>query len=384
MIASVHKSFFTRRWREATHIYRVLSSSSSSTSLQMTPNTQKLADTILEPIKSTSESPQITKAMMKQRQALSKAITLIESHSIPHMQQGDLLLNHVIKHQDPSKKAFRVGIAGAPGAGKSSLIESLGKYIVNDMGYKMAVVCIDPSSTQTGGSILGDKTRMMELSRHPHAFVRPSPSKGVLGGLSSYSNDVVSLCEAAGYNFIIVETVGLGQSEVDISQVVDMTILVVSPAGGDGLQGVKKGILEVADIILVNKADGHLLQAAKMTRNEYKSATCYFRSRIDEWPVPPVLLASAETGDGLKELWEEICKYKSIILNNGLFQKKRASQSRHWMWNHMQELLTRKIQSDEKIRKSAAGLEEALEKGTLAPRVAATELFNLISRSFQK
>ena len=213
----------------------------------MTPNTKKLADAILEPIESKSsllkDFQPITKAMMKQRQALSKAITLIESHSPKHMQQGDLLLNHVIQHQDPSRKAFRVGIAGAPGAGKSSLIEAMGKYILNELDseMKMAVICIDPSSSQTGGSILGDKTRMMELSHHPRAFVRPSPSKGVLGGLSSYSNDVVSLCEAAGYDFIIVETVGLGQSEVDISQVVDMTILVVSPAVGDGLQGVKRG-----------------------------------------------------------------------------------------------------------------------------------------------
>ena len=140
----------------------------------------------------------------------------------------------------------------------------------------------------------------------------------------------------------------------------------------------------MADIILVNKADGHLLQAARMTKNEYKSATCYFRSRMEEWPVPPVLLASAVTGDGLKELWDEICKYKSIILNNDVFQKKRASQSRYWMWNHMQELLTRTIHSDKKIRESADSLEKALEAGTLAPRAAATDLFNLISRSFQQ
>ena len=242
----------------------------------MTRRTKDLVASIVSTLSdSTSSGVEKETLILQKRVALSRAITLIESQSPTHMQQADLLLNHVVKLRgeksthvsgngdesdimEQKGKAFRVGIAGAPGSGKSSLIESLGTHILDncyqgDDGKcsftpeKIAVVCIDPSSSITGGSILGDKTRMMELSRHPRAFVRPSPSKGVLGGLSSYTNDVVSLCEAAGYELVLVETVGLGQSEVDVSQAVDMLVLIVSPGGGDGLQGAKKGILEVAD-----------------------------------------------------------------------------------------------------------------------------------------
>jgi LAO/AO transport system kinase len=283
--------------------------------------------------------------------------------------------------KDSSSDMFRLGFTGAPGAGKSSLIESLGKYILDDDNddkkHKLAVVCIDPSSSITGGSILGDKTRMMELSRHPRAFVRPSPSKGVLGGLSSYTNDVVTLCGAAGYDLVFVETVGSGQSEIDINQAVDMLVLVVSPGSGDGLQGVKKGILEVADLIVVNKADGSMLPAARTTAADYKGATHFFKSRMEGWETPPVLLASAETGYGLEQLWGDICRYRDVMTNNGYIQKRRAQQARYWMWKHVQELITAKIQSDDNIRALAMDLETALDQGFIAPRAAASELLRL-------
>jgi LAO/AO transport system kinase len=231
----------------------------------MTNRTAELANKILVSDAAGSKVSPTSENILQRRLALSRAITLIESKSPKHVEQANLLLNRVTKkyktatntgnveetnNEGTSRTSFRVGIAGAPGAGKSSFIETFGKFILNDLPQaqndqtdetdsspnKLAVVCVDPSSSITGGSILGDKTRMMDLSRHPKAFVRPSPSRGVLGGLSSYTNDVVSLCEAAGYDLILVETVGLGQSEIDISQTVDMLVLLVSPGSGDGLQ----------------------------------------------------------------------------------------------------------------------------------------------------
>ena len=228
----------------------------------MTNRTAELANKILVSDAAGSKVSPTSENILQRRLALSRAITLIESKSPKHVEQANLLLNRVTKkyrtatstgniekgnNVETSRSSFRVGIAGAPGAGKSSFIETFGKFVLDDLPQtrteetasnpnKLAVVCVDPSSSITGGSILGDKTRMMDLSRHPKAFVRPSPSRGVLGGLSSYTNDVVSLCEAAGYDLILVETVGLGQSEIDISQTVDMLVLLVSPGSGDGLQ----------------------------------------------------------------------------------------------------------------------------------------------------
>jgi LAO/AO transport system kinase len=372
--------------------------------IEMTKRTKDLAASILSKSSDccTSSSNRISSSnsgvekdalVFEKRIALSKAITLIESHSIAHTQQADLLLNHVTKTRE--KSAFRVGIAGAPGSGKSSLIEALGTYILDHSDHsddeigrfspeKIAVVCVDPSSSITGGSILGDKTRMMELSRHPRAFVRPSPSKGVLGGLTSYTNDVVSLCEAAGYELVLVETVGLGQSEIDISQTVDMIVLIVPPGGGDGLQGAKKGILEVADMLVVNKADGQLLTAARTTAADYIGATHYFRSRMEGWETPPVLLASAETGDGLEDLWKEIQRYREVVINTNALQSKRSAQARYWMWKTVQDLITNKIKADEDMKLTAEALEIALEQGNIAPRAAASKLLDLTTRSLAK
>ena len=243
---------------------------------------------------------------------------------------------------------------------------------------KLAVVCIDPSSTITGGSILGDKTRMTDLSRHENAFVRPSPSKGVLGGVSNYTNDVVNLCQAAGYDLTLVESVGIGQSEVDISQGVDMLILMVAPGGGDGLQGVKKGIVEVADMLVVNKADGNLLPAARSTAAEYKGATHLFRIRRKGWETIPVLLASAESRTGLGKVWDQICKFKNLVERDDELKRNRARQSRYWMWKRVQDLITAKTQSDPVLRDKARAMEHGLDRGNVAPRAAAWEILETI------
>jgi LAO/AO transport system kinase len=347
----------------------------------MTPRTKSLADTI------TSQG-QDENTNFKKRVALSRAITLIESNSRVHMEQADLLLNYLYqsKNVDAHRVNFRVGITGPAGVGKSSFIEKFGQYLLDSEEIetafkpeKMAVVCIDPSSIITGGSILGDKTRMNYLSLHPRAFVRPSPSKGILGGLSSYTNDVTSLCLAADYDLVLVESVGIGQSECGISNAVDMVVLLVAPGGGDSLQGAKKGILEVADMLIVNKADGSLLPAARSTAADYKAATHFFRSRMKGWETPPVLLASADTGEGIKEIWEQICNYRDLVIGNGKLHRKRTSQKHYWMMKHLEELITDKIRSDQEITTIAKKINQDLDQGLISSRAAAAQLFDLVS-----
>mmetsp|Transcript_27573 Transcript_27573/g.81108 ORF Transcript_27573/g.81108 Transcript_27573/m.81108 type:complete len:226 (+) Transcript_27573:1036-1713(+) len=224
---------------------------------------------------------------------------------------------------------------------------------------------------------------MMELSRHDRAFVRPSPSRGTLGGVSAYTNDVVSLCQAAGYELVIVETVGLGQSEVEITEGVDMLILIVSPGGGDELQGVKKGIVELADMLVVNKADGDLFPAARRTAADYKGAMHYLRQRIEGWGTPPVIMASAKTGDGMDELWAEICRFRDITTSNGQLAAKRRTQARYWMWKHVRDMIVAQTKSDPALRKKAETIEHHLEQGLIPPRVAASELLESISSERQ-
>jgi LAO/AO transport system kinase len=212
-------------------------------------------------------------------------------------------------------------------------------------------------------------------------MTRRKRRRGDLGGVSLHTNDAITLCEAAGYDFVMVETVGIGQSEVSVSQVVDMLILIVAPGGGDGLQGVKKGIMEVADLLIVNKADGDLLPVARNTVADYIGATHFLRSRVEGWSTPPVLLASAKTGDGFNEVWETICKYRQIMTDNNELGRRKAKQARYWMWKHVQDLITSRVKSDDRIGAMAEEVENALDQGILSPRVAASNILQFLHLS---
>ena len=232
---------------------------------------------------------------------------------------------------------------------------------------------MDPSSSRSGGSILGDKTRMYELSRDPRAFVRACPTSGVLGGVARYTNDVVLLCQAAAFDVVFIETVGLGQSEIMIDQTADLLLLLVPPGGGDELQGVKKGIMEVADLIVVNKADGHLLTAAQHTAAEYKHALHFQRRKWDAW-APTVTLCSAIERTRVADVWDEVLRCAQCLGDNGLLHLKRREQGRHWMWNSLEDQLVRTARASGAVQGAAAQLEEALVEGTMTPRSAAEVL----------
>lgn len=350
----------------------------------MTEFTQHLLDEI-------TLKEENSQTRFRKRLALARAITLVESKNATHRQQADLLLTSLLANScNNNSSTFRLGIAGPPGAGKSTWIETFGTMLLsgvlkekqkddtNTISFdpsKLAVVCVDPSSTVTGGSILGDKTRMLELSRHERAYIRPSSNGGTFGGLSAYTHDVVSLCQAASYELVIVESVGLGQSEVEIAQSVDMLILIVPPGGGDELQGVKKGIMEVADILIVNKADGSLLQAARSTASEYRAAVNFLRPRMEGWSTP-VLLTSAYTGKGVDKVWQKILQFRTKMVEMGELQEKRKRQSRYWMWKNLQNLISQQTKNDAVLRKTAEAMERALDGGAITPRVAAARLLD--------
>ncbi|KAL3782236.1 hypothetical protein ACHAW5_003945 [Stephanodiscus triporus] len=282
------------------------------------------------------------------RISLSKAITLVESKSPRKRLMADTLLERLKQSASDlnSVSSFRLGVAGPPGVGKSTFVEAFGMYVLgmkekeqaitaSFRPEKVAVLCIDPSSHVTGGSVLGDKTRMSSLSHHPRAFVRPSPSSGHLGGLGSYTYDAASLCELAGYQLTIIETVGVGQSEIELAECCDLLLLMLAPGGGDELQGTKKGIVEVADMLVVNKADGEAQTMARKTANEYKSAMRLLRRKPSGWwggsdqcgnQGTPVLLVSAKTGYGLEELWHTIIKYQQYVTSSGFLLEKRRRQ----------------------------------------------------------
>ncbi|CAM9493893.1 unnamed protein product [Ectocarpus sp. 4 AP-2014] len=280
---------------------------------------------------------------------------------------------------DFPKLGMRLGIAGPPGAGKSSFIEVLGKSLTS-AGNRVAVISIDPSSLRTGGSILGDKTRMDELSRDPSAFVRGCPARGVLGGLSRYTHEVVLLCQVAGYDPVIVETVGLGQNEVEVEHTVDMLLLMLPPAGGDDLQGSKKGIVEVADAIVVNKSDGDLEKAARATASDYSSALGYARRKLSCW-APPVLRCSALRSEGVDQVWEQarrVVKFRSLIEGNGLLGSRRRQQAAHWMRQHLRQQLMDRAVADAEVQILAKSLEIPLAFGKLSPRAAAERLVDCL------
>lgn len=298
------------------------------------------------------------------RRALARAITLVESTRPDHRVDASALLDGLL---DATGGAIRVGISGAPGAGKSTFIETLGLHLV-DSGRRVAVLAVDPSSARSGGSILGDKTRMEELSRRSEAYIRPSPAGGTLGGVARRTREALLCCEAAGFDVVLVETVGVGQSEIAVAGMVDHFVLLLAPGAGDDLQGVKRGIVELADLVVVNKADGALADAARHTAADYAHALHIVGSGA------PVLLASAREGTGVAEVWAAVEAAARTGRADGATESRRRGQAREWMWSEVTETLVEEVRADPQVREEVAALEADVAAGRCSPASAATRI----------
>ena len=319
-----------------------------------------------------SEDDYVNGVINGDRMMLSRAITLIESNSSRHFAKAQRVLQRLIPY---TGKALRIGITGVPGAGKSTMIEAFGNMLCDD-GHKVAILTIDPTSSVTKGSILGDKTRMGTLSRRPEAFIRPSPAGGTLGGVARKSRETMLMCEAAGYDVIIIETVGVGQSETTVRSMVDFFLLVVLTGAGDDLQGIKKGIMELADAIVINKADGENLTRAKITRGEYERMIEFIRPATPGWPTH-AYLCSAMEHTGLKELWEVIQIFRRNTQESGVWQKRRDGQLLDWMHSMIDEHLHTLFFDDAVIVGRMPEIREAVLNGTVSPTQAVAELVKL-------
>ncbi|MEM1276015.1 MAG: methylmalonyl Co-A mutase-associated GTPase MeaB [Pseudomonadota bacterium] len=313
--------------------------------------------------------------MAGERRALARAITLVESTRPEHQTQAAELFERIGSHGAVGPKAaLRVGLSGTPGVGKSTFIEALGMQLVNQ-GLHVAVLAVDPSSTLSGGSILGDKTRMELLSRHPHAYIRPSPSRSELGGVARRTRETIRLVEAAGFDVVLVETVGVGQSETMVAEMTDIFTLLLAPAGGDELQGVKRGIMEIADLIVVNKADGDLAAIARATQSDYAGALQLMRRR--DWDpdgYPKVLTASALTGAGLSEIWASIQELADWRKSEGWHQTRRAEQARLWLGRALERAAVEMVVTDPTVAATLPTLEQAVDAGELSPDTAVEQL----------
>ncbi|MBF0333373.1 MAG: methylmalonyl Co-A mutase-associated GTPase MeaB [Alphaproteobacteria bacterium] len=303
------------------------------------------------------------------RRALARAITLIESSRPDHRPAAEALLEALTPH---AGGAIRLGITGVPGVGKSTFIEAFGLHVIGQ-GHRVAVLAVDPSSPISGGSILGDKTRMEELSRDPRAFIRPSPSGRTLGGVARRTREAMLVCEAAGFDVVIVETVGVGQSETAVADMVDMFLLLLAPGAGDELQGIKKGIVELADAIVVNKADGDLAAAADRAMRDYRNALHLLRPASPHWR-PPVLRCSAATRLGIDEVWATIRSYRHLMGEAGAIAERRARQALAWMWSEISQSLIETLRAHPEVRDSLPELERAVARGEIAPAAAARRL----------
>ena len=310
--------------------------------------------------------------LAEQRRPLAKTITLIESQRPDHKQRARSVLEGLLPH---TGKSMRVGISGVPGVGKSTFIEALGLYLI-EQGHKVAVLAVDPSSSVTGGSILGDKTRMELLSQRIEAFIRPSPSAGSLGGVAEKTREAMLVCEAAGFDVIIIETVGVGQSETAVAGMTDIFCLLQLPNAGDDLQAIKKGIMEIADLIVINKADINP-QAANVARSQIKSALGMLRHASPNW-TPPVLMLSALQMQGIAEFWNTIENYRSTMQRSGEFEARRRHQARAWMWELIDQGLRARFASHARVQHDLPGLQAAVEAGQTTPSAAAMRLLGYL------
>jgi LAO/AO transport system kinase len=304
-----------------------------------------------------------------ERRALARGITLVESTRRDHRRRAESLVERLLPD---TGQGVRIGISGVPGVGKSSFIEAFGQYVISQ-GHRVAVLAIDPSSQRTGGSILGDKTRMECLSRREEAFIRPSPAGATLGGVARRTREAMLLCEAAGFDVILVETVGVGQSETAVADMVDLFLLLLLPGGGDELQGIKKGIVELADLVVVNKADGALLDAAGLAVAEYRHALTLLRPATGDWRTP-VLKCSARTGAGIDEVWETIGQYRTRLGASGALAARRAEQATAWLWSEIRETLVDTFRTHPAVRAMLSDLEDRVRRGALPPTAAAMAL----------
>ncbi len=292
------------------------------------------------------------------RAALARAITLVESRRADHRQQAHELVQALLPHAGNS---CRIGLTGVPGVGKSTTIEALGCNLI-EAGHKVAVLAVDPTSSRSGGSILGDKTRMAELARRETAFIRPSPTGGTLGGVTARTREAIILCEAAGHDVIIVETVGAGQSETAVARMSDVFVVLMLPGAGDQMQGIKKGVLELADIICINKADGPNTEAARAAAADYETALGIITPAQAGWR-PPVLKISALTGQGLDELWKQIGRYRQIMTASGDWMEKRRAQQAAWLHDLLELRLIEQLQQNAAVARLMPELEAQVRAG---------------------
>lgn len=309
------------------------------------------------------------------RSILARAISLVESKRPEDREKAEAL---VVRLAPRTGKALRIGISGVPGAGKSTFIEALGTRLL-DRGKRLAVLAVDPSSAITGGSILGDKTRMTKLSGDLRAFVRPSPSGDRLGGVSERTRDAMLLCEAFGFDVVIVETVGVGQSEAEVASMVDCFVLVVIAGAGDDLQGIKRGVIELVDIALVNKADGDNVTAAELASREIASSLKFLRPKTPAWS-PRAMTVSAKTGMGLDELWARVEEHRAALESSGELERLRRAQAIAWMWSLVDDGLRAVLRGDAELAAKIPALERAVESGASLPEQAAREILGRFGR----
>ena len=307
------------------------------------------------------------------RAALARAITLVESRRADHQAAARELVQTLLPD---TGRAIRVGITGSPGVGKSTTIDVLGMYLIRQ-GHRVAVLAVDPSSARTGGSILGDKTRMAMLSAEDYAFIRPSPSSGTLGGVAAKTREAMLLCEAAGFDVVLVETVGIGQSETAVCDMTDFFLALMLPGGGDELQGIKKGLIELADMIAINKADGDNLKRANITAGDYRGALHILTPRSEHWH-PPVVTYSALANTGIEELWQKVLEHRTAMNASGDFAQRRREQQVKWMWTMLEQRLMARLRADPALRGKVKAIEREVADAHVTPAVAAEQIAALL------